>query len=103
MYVYIYIHIYIYIYIYIKLCIYNPNRNFGGNAGSFMGRIVSIDPDNLKYGVVVRYDFGKDKVDHRMNLGGLADHCKIDHVLESHAINYDNSLVVSFCFYLYCL
>ena len=72
-------------------------------TASFTGTILSIDPVDLQLGVVVRYDSGKAQQDFKMDIGGLADHCKLDRVLESHAINYDNALVVSFSFYLYFL
>ena len=88
---------------YIYLIVYISNRNFGGVSGNFEGTILSIDPVDEELGVVVRYNFGTKQHDFKMDIGGLADHCKLDRVLESHAINYDNALVVSFSFYLYFL
>jgi len=53
--------------------------------------------------VVVKYNFITKSRDDKTDIGGLADHCKLDSVLESHAINLDNTLSVSFSFYLYFL
>ena len=73
----------------------------GGNVGRREGRIVSIDPDADKFGVVVRYEAGKiSQTDVFINLGQLAEHCLSDKILEGHVINYDNTLQVSSLFRL---
>ena len=46
--------------------------------------------------MVVRFDFGYEpKTDYFTSIGKLAEDIKLDKILESHVINYDNSLVVS--------
>ena len=65
------------------------------------GRIVSINPDDEKFGVDVRYEYAENsQSDVFINIGQLAEHCKYDKILEGHIINYDNTLVVSSLFRL---